>query len=230
MTIENLKKLAAEKVVEFVQSGMIIGLGTGSTTKYALMKIAEQLKSGELSNIRGVPSSLQTKELANQLGIPLTNFDESLFIDLTIDGADEVDENLNLIKGGGGALLREKILAQNSNEFIVVVDQSKISKKLGEKWHVPIEVIQFAKEIERKYLEEIGAQVKLRYDSEDEKFITDENNVILDSNFGIIDNPKIISEKLEKRAGIVEHGIFVNLATRVIVAKEKGIETIIRTN
>ncbi len=161
---DKLKKIAAEKAVESVESGMVLGLGTGSTVYFALKRLGELLKSGGLEKIVGIPSSKRTEKLALEFGIPLTTFDEKQSIDLTIDGADEADEKLNLIKGGGGALLREKIIAQNGGEFICVIDESKMSKTLGEKWALPVEVIPFAKEVEKKYLESLGAKVSLRKD------------------------------------------------------------------
>ncbi|MCZ7602234.1 MAG: ribose 5-phosphate isomerase A [Melioribacteraceae bacterium] len=222
MDIEELKKQAAEKAVEQIQSGMVVGLGTGSTTTFAIQKIAELLKSGQLKNIVGIPTSKTTEELARSLNIPLTTFAKIQEIDLTIDGADEVDFDLNLIKGGGGALLREKVVAQASKKVIIIVDESKVSKHLGEKWHVPIEVLQFCVELEKKYLESIGARVKLRSGKDGNPFITDEGNYILDANFGVINSPQSLAGQLESRAGIVEHGLFIGLADEVIVAASNG--------
>ncbi|MDZ7766128.1 MAG: ribose 5-phosphate isomerase A [Melioribacteraceae bacterium] len=230
MNINELKKQAAEKAVEQVESDMVLGLGTGSTTNYAIEKIAELLKSGNLSNIKGIPTSKATEELARKLNIPLTNFDEVQEIDLTIDGADEVDENLNLIKGGGGALLREKVVAQASKKKIIIVDESKLSKNLGEKWHVPIEVLKFAVELEKSYLEAFGAEVWLRKNKEGEPYVTDEGNFILDANFGVIESPRDLDIKLDLRAGIVEHGLFIGLASEVIVASADGIKSLKKEN
>lgn len=225
MDANELKKKAAEKAVEQIQSGMIIGLGTGSTTYFALVKIGELQKEGKLTDIKGIPSSHHTEQLANELKIPLTNFLEHPVIDITIDGADEVDPELNLIKGGGGALLREKIIAQSSKKEIIIVDESKLVKKLGEKWHVPIEVIPFAVGTEINYLKSIGAdKIDIRKTEKNELFLTDENNVILDANFGVIENPSELARKLEQRAGIVEHGLFIGLASEVIVASRNGIQ------
>lgn len=224
MNIDNLKKQAAEKAVEQVQSGMVIGLGTGSTTNYAIKKIGELIQSGELKEIVGIPTSKATEELAKSLNIPLTSFDEKQEIDLTIDGADEVDEELNLIKGGGGALLREKVVAQASKREIIIVDESKLSKILGEKWAVPIEVLKYCVNLEKKFLESLGAKVELRKDKNGDAFITDEGNYILDSNFGLINSPKELAHKFESRAGIVEHGLFIGLASEVIVASSKEIK------
>lgn len=226
INIDSLKKQAAEKAVEQVQSGMVVGLGTGSTTNYAIKKIGELLQSGELKEIVGIPTSKATEELAKSLNIPLTSFDEKQEIDLTIDGADEVDEELNLIKGGGGALLREKVVAQASKREIIIVDESKLSKKLGEKWGVPVEVLKYCVQLEKKFLESLGAKVELRKDKSGDAFLTDEGNYILDSNFGLINSPKELSHQLEARAGIVEHGLFIDLTSEVIVASSGGIKVL----
>ena len=219
---ETLKYEAAKKAVELIHSGMIIGLGTGSTANFALEIIAEKLHNGLINDIKGIPSSAATEKLALNLGIPLTNLSENPIIDLTIDGADEVDLHKNLIKGGGGALLREKIIAQASKREVIIVDSSKLSDRLGTKWHLPIEVIPFAHSSEKHFLEILGAEVTLRKIN-GEIFITDENNYILDCNFGIIENPEELVLKLNDRAGIVEHGLFVNLCHTLIVATETGV-------
>lgn len=228
MDTNNLKQLAALEAVKYVKSNMVLGLGTGSTTKFALIEIGRLIKEKVLGNIVAVPSSYQTEMLANKYGIPLTFINTHPRIDLTIDGADEVDKYLNLIKGGGGALLREKVLAQNSKKNIIIIDESKFSNKLGEKWSVPIEVLEFALEAERIFLEELGAQVKLRKCSEGNPFNTDEGNMILDANFGLIQNPFELDAKLSSRAGIVEHGLFIHLATKIIIASESGIKVLER--
>ncbi len=226
---QELKRLAAEKAVEQVKDGMILGLGTGSTTLFALKKISVLIAEGKLNNIKGIPTSVQTERAAVELGIPLTDLGEYPEIDLTIDGADEVDSKLNLIKGGGGALLREKVIAQASKKEIIIVDNSKVSKKLGEKWHVPVEILPFAIGSERKWLESIANSVKLREYEESKYFITDEQNLILDCNFGEIDNPAELATKLNERAGIVEHGLFINLASEVIVAAGDEIKTMVKS-
>ncbi len=219
-----LKKLAAHQAVEFVESGMIVGLGTGSTTKFAIERIATLLNNGQLKNIAGIPSSNATKDLANLLGIPLTSLNEHPQIDITIDGADEVDQNLNLIKGGGGALLREKVLAQASKRNTIIVDNTKISEYLGEKWPVPVEVFPLARQVETNFLVALGATVKLRRNKDGSIFFTDQENIILDANFGIIHDPDKIASSLNQRAGIAGHGLFIRLATTVIVATKDGIQ------
>ncbi|HUT72992.1 MAG TPA: ribose-5-phosphate isomerase RpiA [Desulfatiglandales bacterium] len=218
-----LKKRAAERAVEFIESGMIVGLGHGSTADFAVQRIAELLKRGELSNVIGVPCSTQVEHKARRLDIRLTTFEEHTVIDLTIDGADEVDPNMDLVKGGGGALLREKIVAQASRREIIVVDESKLSPALGTRRAVPVEVIPFGWQTQVLYLESLGATVKLRKDDNEKSFMTDQGNLILDSNFGPISNPESLAEALNARTGIVEHGLFLGLATDLIVANTEGV-------
>ena len=225
---EILKRKSAEKAVEFIKSGMVLGFGTGSTFNHVLHVLAEKLNSGELKNIVGVSTSEKTEKLANDLNISTGTLSNNPRLDLTIDGADEVDEKLNLIKGGGGSHLREKIIAQASKQYVIIVDDSKISKFLGEKWAVPIEVIKMAINAETDFLKSLGAEVKKRMDIEGNPLITDEGNIILDANFGVINNPKKLAKKLEKRSGIVEHGLFIKMADYVVVAKEDGINVLER--
>ncbi|MGA9263896.1 MAG: ribose-5-phosphate isomerase RpiA, partial [Desulfobacterales bacterium] len=178
----------------------------------------------------GVPSSIQTEIQARQLGIPLTSLDRHPVLDLTIDGADEVDPELNLIKGGGGALLREKVLAQASRRTVIIVDQSKLSPRLGSHWPLPVEVIQFAVKSIENYLTSIGATVKLRQTAGGTLFRTDQNNVILDANFGPIENAQELRAKLADRAGIVAQGLFLDLADEVIVAEENAVRHLRRSS
>ena len=231
MNVNELKKNAAENAVEEITDGMIIGLGTGSTFQFALEKIAQRIKDGELKNIVGVCSSERTRLESLRLGIPITTLNElyqnskndsQLLIDVTIDGADEVDEHLNLIKGGGGALLGEKIIVQATKKFIVIVDEGKISKTLGTNFAVPIEVLKKVEDVEKKYLQSLGAVVNKRMNNLVE-YITDEDNLILDAKFDSISDVEKLSSLLNKRAGIVEHGIFEKeYVTKVISAgKEK---------
>jgi ribose 5-phosphate isomerase A len=227
-TQEALKQKAAFKAVEFIESGMVVGLGTGSTAEHAVKRIGQLLKSGELSEIVGIPTSIRTEKLARTLDIPLVGFETHQNIDLTIDGADEVDSDLNLIKGGGGALLREKVVAQASRRNIIAVDESKHVPQLGTRWALPIEVVPFARHTETKYLGEIGGAVTVRTSDDGTPFSTDQDNLILDTQFGRIRKPAELAAKLNERAGIVEHGLFLNLATDVIVAGEGGIKHLTR--
>ena len=221
MNIADLKRQAAWRAVEFVESGMVVGLGHGSTAAFAVERIAELLRAGELKDILCVPCSEEVARHAERLGIPLTTLDESPSIDLTIDGADEVDAEMNLIKGGGGALLREKIVAGASAREIIVVDGSKLSLHLGERFALPVEVVPFGWTVETAALESLGAHVLRR--GGDDPFLTDQRNYILDCDFGPIDRPSELARQLDARPGIVAHGLFVDLPTDLVVASESGV-------
>lgn len=222
MNIAELKRQAAERAVDFVTSGMIVGLGHGSTTIFALRRIARLLEGGGLRDVLGIPCSTHVEEDARELGIPLTTLEEHPVIDLTIDGADEVDDGLNLIKGGGGALLREKIVAQASQREIIVVDETKLSPALGTQWAVPVEVTPFGWRSQAAYLETLGAEVSRRQDEVGSPFLTDQGNFILDCDFGPLGDPASLAARLDGRAGIVEHGLFLGLATDVIIGTPQG--------
>lgn len=226
-TLEDLKREAAIAAVDEVQSGTTLGLGTGSTAKYAVEEIGRRLAAGMLTDIAGIPSSVQTERLARAAGIPLVTFDERQEIDLTIDGADEIDPELRLIKGGGGALLREKVLAQASKRFICIADETKLSAALGEKWALPVEVVPFAWKAEARFIESLGATVKLRQQHDGSPALTDQNNVLLDCNFGVIVHPSELALALSQRAGIVEHGLFIGLCSKAIIAGSGGVREIV---
>ncbi len=221
--VTQLKQQAAEKAVEFVESGMVVGLGHGSTAIFAVQRIAHLIKTGQLHDILGIPASRHIEAEARRLGIPLTTLDAHPAIDLTIDGADEVDPQLNLIKGGGGALLREKMVAQASRREIIVVDESKLSPALGTRWALPIEVVEFGWGAQVVYLRSLGGEPALRRKEDDTPFYTDQGNLILDTRFGPITDPAALAARLESRAGIVEHGLFLDLATDVIVGGQDGL-------
>jgi ribose 5-phosphate isomerase A len=214
----------ANRAVEFVESGMVVGLGGGSTAALAIAHLAEYLRDGRLHDIVGVPCANSVGEAARALGIPLTTLEKSAGIDLTIDGADEVDPDLNLIKGGGGALLYEKIVAQASRREIIIVDADKPSPHLGTRWALPVEVIPFGWGSQRRFLESLGAQVSVRQTSTGQPFKTDEGNLILDAAFGPIADPAALAGLLDARAGIVEHGLFIGLATDLLIAGDHGVE------
>jgi ribose 5-phosphate isomerase A len=222
------KKQAAERAAEHVESGMVVGLGTGSTARYAVRRIGERLQANELKDIVGVPTSETTAAEARRLRVPLTTLAEHPVVDLTIDGADEVAPDFGLIKGGGGALLREKIVAQASRRVIIVVDEAKLSPALGTKWALPVEVVSFAWFPESEFLRGLGADVVLRRCRDGEPFVTDQGNWILDANFGPIADPPALAVILEARAGIVEHGLFLELATDVVVAGPGGVRELRR--
>ena len=224
MEKEELKKLAGEKAVDHIEDGMIIGLGTGSTIEYALRKIGKLCREG--LDIKGIPTSIHTKRIATEEKIPLTTLDENPVIDLTIDGADEVDSNLNLIKGGGGALTREKIIAFNSKKVIIVIDDSKIVKCLGIDFALPVEVVKFGWTSTKKTLEEFDCQVELRKVMGDEPFITDNSNYILDCEFERIEDPAQMEIDINSIPGVVENGLFIGLVDEVIVGGKQGISTL----
>lgn len=223
-SIDDLKKIAAEHAVnQFIQSGMLIGLGFGSTAIHAVRKLSQKIKRGELSSITAIACSKQTEQYAKELGIPIIDFNLTTEIDITIDGADEVDPNLNLIKGGGGALTREKIVAQISRKEIIVIDPSKFSEILGTNWAVPVEVIPFGWQTQERYLRSLGAKTSLRLQKNGRPFWTDQNNFIIDADFGKITEPLLIADQLKRRTGIVEHGLFLNIASDLIIGTHDGI-------
>jgi ribose 5-phosphate isomerase A len=222
-TRQSLQRSAAECAAGLVQSGTVIGLGSGTTASLALRRLADELRSGRLRDVRGVPSSEPTAALARELGVPLTTLDEHPLLALTIDGADEVDPELNLIKGYGGALLREKMLAQASARLIIVVDESKLSPRLGQKRGVPVEVVAFGWGAQQRYLEGLGAKVALRCRADGQPFVTDNGNLILDCTFGVLQKVDRLAAQLRAHAGVVEHGLFIGMATDLICAGEAGV-------
>jgi ribose 5-phosphate isomerase A len=217
------KKEAAEYAVKFIQSGMTVGLGTGSTAIFATRRIAELCRNGQLRDIVAFATSAAVWQEAVKLGIPMLTEDLPQDIDVTIDGADEVDPQLNLIKGGGGALLREKIVAQASRREIIIVDESKLSPQLGTRWPVPVEVLPYGWQSQARYLATLGAEPVIRRVPDGSEFRTDQGNMIIDSRFGPIADLGGLAQKLGSRAGIMEHGLFLNLAQDVIVAGPGGI-------
>jgi ribose 5-phosphate isomerase A len=203
------KQLAARASLEFVKDGQLVGLGTGSTAAYFIQFLAERVRAG--LKIRGIPTSDRTRELASSLGIPLTTLDECSDIDIGIDGADEVDSHLNLIKGGGGALLREKIIASAARQFVVIADSGKQVSVLG-KFPLPVEVIPLAEPLLQKRIAALGAKVKLRTYAYGNPFKTDEGHHILDCEFGEISDPRALARSLSDMPGVVEHGLFIGMA------------------
>lgn len=224
--IEALKQQAADAAVEQVQSGMVVGLGYGSTALLFVRRLAQYVKEGRLTGIVGVACALAMEEEAKSLGLNVSSLDQHPVVDLTVDGADEVDPRLNLIKGGGGALLREKVVAQSSRREIIIVDETKLSSKLGTKWALPVEVIPFAKRPVSEHAQAMGARVSLRATAGGEPFLTDQGNLILDCDFGPMEDPLAIARGLDGRAGVVEHGLFLGLASQVIVAGAGGVRTL----
>lgn len=227
----DLKLLAAERAVEYLRGRKdvkVLGLGTGSTAERAIELIAELQRSGELSGFVGIPTSVRTERLARRLGLPLTTLEDHPEVDLTIDGADEVDPGLNLIKGLGGALTREKVVASASRELLIVADYTKRVERLGTRAPLPVEVLRFGWKTVVHKLEKLGAKPQLRL-ADERPFISDEGNYILDCHFpeGIAD-PYELDRALNGIAGVVEHGLFLGMADRVVVASPSGVEVLMR--
>lgn len=233
---DELKKLVGYKAVDdYVRSGMVVGLGTGSTAYFAVERVGEKLKSGELTDIVAIPTSIRTKEQAEGLGIPLVTLDTHSRLDVSIDGADEVDPDLNLVKGGGGALFREKIVEIASDKFIVIVDESKITDGLGPGFPVPVEIVPFCHEHTMRVVAGLpsceGCKPVLRMGSAsnnkidgDEIAVTDNGNYIVDLHFETpIKDPVAMAKELKNVVGVVEHGLFCGMSTAVIIAGSDGI-------
>ena len=215
MNQDELKESVAIEAIQYIEDDMKVGLGTGSTMYYAVKHLGERVKEG--LNIVCVPTSEKTAEWAEKFEIPLSDFSEIRSLDIAIDGADEVDENLQLIKGGGGALLREKIVADAAKKFIVIVDESKVVKTLG-KFKLPIEVIPFGWKITAQSIESLGCKAILRK-KEEEIFVTDNQNYILDCDFSEIHHPEQLNNTLKSIVGVVETGLFINMTKKVLVSR-----------
>lgn len=214
------KRRAGEKAVEFVQPGMIVGLGTGSTAYWAVRKLGELVKGG--LHIRGITTSAQTEDLALQLGIPLISLGECEYVDLTIDGADEIDSFLHLIKGGGGALFREKMVASASKRLIIVADDTKLVRELGA-FRLPVEIVPFGWEITARHVERFGC-LAVRREEGTNPFVTDNGNWIVDCDFGAIPDPASLHGSLKAITGVVETGLFVDMADLVVVATDTDVQ------
>ena len=223
---DRYKQQAAERAVELVASGMVVGLGTGETATYAIRRIGALLRAGELEDIVGVPTSLATAAEAVRMGIPLLAESRARPTDITIDGADEIDPALDLIKGRGGALLREKIVAQTSRRVVIVADESKLSSVLGTRTSLPVEIAPFGSRYQAEYLKRVmpHARISFRMAPGGAPFRTDQGNFILDCDTGPIEQPNDLAMQIQARAGVVAHGLFLNLASDVIVAGSSGVE------
>jgi len=216
MANDQEKEAAARASLRFVRDGQVVGLGTGSTAACFIKLLGEQVRKG--LRIRGIPTSERSRDLALGLGIPLTTLDQCQEIDVTVDGADEFDSQLRLIKGGGGALLREKIVASASKQVVIVTDASKQVAKLG-KFPLPVEVIRFAEALIAKRIAAMGADVRVRTNADGTPYLTDESNHILDCRFGEIQNADALARALSDMPGVVEHGLFIGMASVVVVAR-----------
>jgi len=225
VALNQFKEAAAEAAAAQVESGMIVGLGSGTTATLAVKAIGRRVSQG--MQIVGIPTSEQTAQLARSLGIPLTTLGEHTQIDMTIDGADEVElGTLNLIKGLGGALLREKIVASATARFVVIVDETKLVKQLGTHDPVPVEVIPFGWQLTEARLRSLGAKPALRMKPDGQPYITDGGHYILDCTFGLIESAAELDIALDKTVGVVEHGLFVGMASQVVVGGPEGVKTL----
>jgi ribose 5-phosphate isomerase A len=226
MDMDELKKAAGIEAVKYVEDGMSLGLGTGSTVRYSILEIGRRIREEGLK-VRGIPTSKATEQLAIEQGIPLTDFKEVERLDLTIDGADEVDPNLTLIKGGGGALVREKIVASNSKRMIAVVDESKLVNELGSTFPLPVEIIQFGCAALVRLFKTFNCdKVEIRMNDDGTPYLTDNGNCILMCKFEIITAPDLTERFIDQIPGVVECGLFVDLCSTVIVAGKDGVREI----
>jgi ribose 5-phosphate isomerase A len=226
--VERYKQHAAEQALQYVESGMVLGLGSGSTAAHMVNRLAQRLADGRLRDIVGVPTSEATAALARRLGIPLATLDERPQLDLTLDGADEIDPQLNLIKGLGGALLHEKIVAACSRRLIILADDSKLVGQLGTRAALPVEVIMFALPLCTRRLAELDCTTTLRRMADGSPFCTDEGNVILDCRFANIPDAALLSTALNAIPGVVAHGLFIDMAMIALVAGPAGVRTLMR--
>jgi ribose 5-phosphate isomerase A len=221
MANEGEKEAAGRAAAKLVRDGDVVGLGTGSTAYFTVIALGERVKAG--LKILGIPTSMQTADLARAVGIPLTTLDEHPEIDITIDGADEADPQLRLIKGGGGALLREKVVASASKKMVVIADSAKMVPVLG-KFPLPVEIIAFARAVVEKKMVSLGGSPKLRTRPDGSPYITDNGNQILDCSFGRIEDPPALARSLSNIPGVVEHGLFIGLACLALVGRGGGVE------
>ncbi|MBW4613415.1 MAG: ribose-5-phosphate isomerase RpiA [Desmonostoc vinosum HA7617-LM4] len=227
--VKLMKQEVGKAAAALVKSGSIVGLGTGSTTAYTIQFLGDRLKSGELQDIVGIPTSFQSEVLAKQYGVPLTTLDAINHIDIAIDGADEVDPQKNLIKGGGAAHTREKVVDYLANQFIVVVDSGKLVDRLGSSFPVPVEVIPMAITPVTDAIKKLGGQPELRMGVKKAgPVITDQGNFVLDVRFDSIDDPVNLEKILNNIPGVLENGIFVNCADVVLVGEVKDGQPLVR--
>jgi len=220
--MEELKRLAGERASEYVEDGMKVGLGTGSTVHYTLLALGRRVREDGL-DIVGVPTSVRTERTSREAGIPLADLDQLGHLDVTIDGADEVDPHLNLIKGLGGALVREKIVAAHSSRLVIVVDESKMVDVLGTRSPLPVEVFPMGHRRLHGALADMGCAPALRMGVDDKPFVSDNGNLIYDCRFERITRPHELEKELNNVVGVVDNGLFLDMATTVVVAGSSGI-------
>ena len=225
MANESEKELAGRAAAELVRDGDVVGLGTGSTAYFTVLALGERVKLG--LKMVGIPTSNATAELARAVGIPLATLDQHPVLDIDIDGADEIDPQLNLIKGGGGAHLREKVIAAASKKMVVIADSGKLVSVLG-KFPLPVEIISFARAVVEKKIAALGATPKLRTRPDGSPYLTDNGNPILDCSFGKIEDPPVLARVLSEMPGVVEHGLFIGLANVALIGKGNSVATLRR--
>jgi len=219
--VDGPKQRAAERALELVRDGQVIGLGTGSTAKFAIEGLGRLVREG--LSIKGVPTSIATERMARELAIPLVDLNETSTIDLTLDGADEIDPKFNMIKGGGGALTREKLVALASTKRVILVDESKLVPKLGQTRLLPVEVLPFAWALSARMLNELGC-ASTRREQDGIPFVTDNGNYILDCDFGPIEDPAALEERIKLLPGVIESGLFIGIADALVIGSEHGVE------
>lgn len=222
---EHLKQEAADVAVGMVETGMVVGLGTGSTAKFAIEALGRRIEAG--LRIVGIPTSEATARLARGVGIRVSSLAEYAEADLTIDGADEIQRGtLDLIKGHGGALLREKVVASSSRRLVIIADETKLVDQLGSRFPVPVEVVPFGWQAAERKLQNLGAHTKLRPGPDEKPFVTDGGNFILDCGFSPIPNPEALNQELNSVVGVVEHGLFLKMTWRAVVAGQGGVKVL----
>jgi len=224
-SVDNAKVMAAKKGLEFVEAGMVVGLGSGSTATEFIRLLGERVQAG--LKIRGIASSRASEDLAISLGIPIIDFETCSEIDVAIDGADEVGPGLGLIKGGGGALLREKIVASASRRFLIVADASKVVRRLG-RFPLPVEVIRMAAPLVARKLTELGMRPAMRHRNDGSAYVTDEGNYILDCACGEMEDPAAVAAAIRGIVGVVEHGLFLGMAERALIADGAEVRELVR--
>jgi len=226
LKLEQLKQAAAEVAVGLVENGMVVGLGTGSTAKWAVEALGKRVKEG--LQVVGVPTSEFTAHQARGVGIAVSSLAEHIEVDITIDGADEIQRGtLNLIKGHGGALLREKVVASASRRLVIIADDTKLVDQLGSRFAVPVEVVQFGWQSAERKLQRLGANTQLRLGPDEKPFVTDGGNFILDCTFTPIADPAALDRELNSVVGVVEHGLFLKMASRAVVAGPAGVQVLL---
>ena len=220
-SMDTPKKRAAETALELIRAGQVVGLGTGSTAKFAIEGLGRLIREG--LSVQGVPTSIATERMARELGIPLMGLNDVNIVDITLDGADEIDPDFNMIKGGGGALTREKLVALASTRRVILVDESKLVSRLGASRPLPIEVLPFSWTMSARLLTDLGCTATLRRDGES-PFVTDNGNHILDCEFGPIEDAEVLEKRIKLLPGVVDCGLFIGIADTLVIGFDDRVE------